>query len=95
MRCGLAHEDRLHARDDHGSVDRTAGQRDTQASGLQSRDADVMPRRARSSARSGSTWPDPARCDEQAKKLAKMFIDNFVTFEKDVATSVKSAGPTL
>ena len=33
--------------------------------------------------------------DAQAKKLAKMFIDNFVTFEKDVAPSVKSAGPTL
>jgi len=42
-----------------------------------------------------STWPDPAQYDEQAKKLAKMFIDNFVTFEKDVAPAVKSAGPTL
>jgi len=42
-----------------------------------------------------STWPDPAQYDEQARKLAKMFIDNFVTFESDVATSVKSAGPTL
>jgi phosphoenolpyruvate carboxykinase (ATP) len=39
------------------------------------------------------TWPDPAKYDEQAGKLAKMFVDNFVTFEKDVAPSVKEAGP--
>ena len=39
-----------------------------------------------------STWPDAAKYDEQAKKLAKMFVDNFVTFEKDVAASVKTAG---
>jgi phosphoenolpyruvate carboxykinase (ATP) len=41
------------------------------------------------------TWPDAANYDEQAKKLAKMFIDNFVTFEKDVAPAVKEAGPRL
>ena len=40
-----------------------------------------------------STWSDPGEYDEQAKKLAKMFVDNFVTFEKDVAASVKEAGP--
>jgi phosphoenolpyruvate carboxykinase (ATP) len=40
-----------------------------------------------------STWPDAAQYDEQAKKLAKMFVDNFVSFEKDVAASVKDAGP--
>jgi phosphoenolpyruvate carboxykinase (ATP) len=42
-----------------------------------------------------STWPDAAQYDEQARKLAKMFIDNFVTFEKDVPASVKDAGPKL
>ena len=42
-----------------------------------------------------STWPDAAQYDEHAKKLAKMFVDNFVTFEKDVAASVKEAGPRL
>ena len=42
-----------------------------------------------------STWPDAAQYDEQARKLAKMFIDNFVTFEKDVPASVKEAGPRL
>jgi phosphoenolpyruvate carboxykinase (ATP) len=41
-----------------------------------------------------STWPDAANYDEQARKLAKMFVDNFLTFEKDVAASVKAAGPT-
>jgi phosphoenolpyruvate carboxykinase (ATP) len=40
-----------------------------------------------------STWPDPKAYDEQAQKLAKMFVDNFKTFEKDVADSVKAAGP--
>ena len=40
-----------------------------------------------------STWPDAAKYDEQAAKLAKMFIDNFKTFEADVTASVKAAGP--
>ena len=39
------------------------------------------------------TWPDAAKYDEQAAKLAKMFVDNFKTFENDVASSVKDAGP--
>jgi phosphoenolpyruvate carboxykinase (ATP) len=42
---------------------------------------------------SRTTWPDPAKYDEQAKKLAQMFVENFKTFEKDVAPSVKEAGP--
>jgi phosphoenolpyruvate carboxykinase (ATP) len=42
-----------------------------------------------------STWTDATQYDEQARKLAKMFVDNFVTFEKDVAPSVKEAGPKL
>ena len=40
-----------------------------------------------------STWPDAAKYDEQAAKLAKMFADNFKSFENDVAPSVKDAGP--
>ena len=40
-----------------------------------------------------STWPDAAAYDEQARKLAKMFVENFKTFENDVAPSVKEAGP--
>jgi phosphoenolpyruvate carboxykinase (ATP) len=40
-----------------------------------------------------STWPDAAKYDEQAGKLARMFVDNFKTFEADVASSVKEAGP--
>jgi len=40
-----------------------------------------------------STWPNPQAYDEHAKKLAGMFVENFKTFEGDVAPSVKEAGP--
>ena len=42
-----------------------------------------------------STWPDAGTYDEQAQKLAAMFVANFKTFEKDVAESVKAAGPRV
>jgi phosphoenolpyruvate carboxykinase (ATP) len=40
-----------------------------------------------------NTWPDPSRYDEQATKLARMFVENFKTFESSVPASVKEAGP--
>ena len=40
-----------------------------------------------------STWPDAGQYDAQAAKLAKMFTDNFKTFEADVTPEVKAAGP--
>jgi phosphoenolpyruvate carboxykinase (ATP) len=40
-----------------------------------------------------STWLDAVRYDEQARKLATMFVENFKTFEKDVAPAVTGAGP--
>ncbi len=40
-----------------------------------------------------STWPDAAQYDEQAQRLAQMFIENFKAFEGDVGRYVKEAGP--
>jgi phosphoenolpyruvate carboxykinase (ATP) len=40
-----------------------------------------------------NTWKDPAAYDEQARKLARMFVDNFKTFEADAAPDVTAAGP--
>jgi phosphoenolpyruvate carboxykinase (ATP) len=42
-----------------------------------------------------STWADKAAYDQQAAKLARMFVDNFKTFENDVPASVKAAGPRV
>ena len=40
------------------------------------------------------TWDDPSAYDVQAKKLVKMFIDNFAKYESDVDAGVMAAGPT-
>ena len=40
-----------------------------------------------------STWRDPAEYDRQASRLAHMFVDNFKSFEADVAPGVREAGP--
>jgi phosphoenolpyruvate carboxykinase (ATP) len=42
-----------------------------------------------------STWSSPQAYDEQAGKLARLFVENFKTFEKDVAPPVKEAGPRV
>jgi phosphoenolpyruvate carboxykinase (ATP) len=39
------------------------------------------------------TWPSEAAYDQQAQKLAKMFVENFRTFEQGVAAEVLAAGP--
>ncbi len=41
------------------------------------------------------TWRDPRAYDGQARKLARMFVDNFKAFEGDVAPDVKAAGPRI
>jgi phosphoenolpyruvate carboxykinase (ATP) len=40
-----------------------------------------------------NTWSDHAAYDAQAKKLARMFADNFKTFESTATDDVKKAGP--
>jgi len=42
-----------------------------------------------------STWADKDAYDTQAARLAKMFIENFRTFEADVPAAVRDAGPQL
>jgi phosphoenolpyruvate carboxykinase (ATP) len=39
------------------------------------------------------TWSDPEAYDEQARKLASMFKENFEKYAADVADEVRSAGP--
>jgi phosphoenolpyruvate carboxykinase (ATP) len=41
------------------------------------------------------TWADKAAYDQQAAKLARMFVENFKTFEDNVASAVKDAGPRI
>jgi phosphoenolpyruvate carboxykinase (ATP) len=41
-----------------------------------------------------STWSDPERYDEQARKLAAMFRENFSQFRDHVSQAVREAGPT-
>jgi phosphoenolpyruvate carboxykinase (ATP) len=40
-----------------------------------------------------STWSDTLAYDAQARKLARMFTENFKTFEGEAAADVKAAGP--
>ncbi len=41
------------------------------------------------------TWKDKQAYDEQAKKLARMFIENFRKYEDKVTEEVKKAGPWI
>jgi phosphoenolpyruvate carboxykinase (ATP) len=41
------------------------------------------------------TWEDPAAYDEQARKLAQMFADNFETYRDEVSHAIRAAGPQL
>ncbi len=42
-----------------------------------------------------STWRDPAAYDETARKLARMFHDNFVAFVDTAGADVVAAGPRI
>ncbi len=40
-----------------------------------------------------STWADPARYDEKARELARLFVENFTRRFEDVDEDVRTAGP--
>jgi len=42
-----------------------------------------------------TTWQDGAAYDEQARRLAKMFADNFEKFAAGVSDGVRKAGPRV
>ncbi len=42
-----------------------------------------------------NTWKDKAAYDAQAAELARMFADNFKTFEPSVDPEVRAAGPSV
>ena len=92
---GHADEDRAHPRDDHAprsraQLDNVTYETDplfnlevpTSCPGVP---PEVLKPR--------NTWKDQAGYDEQARKLAQMFADNFKTFEADAAPDVSAAGP--
>ena len=41
------------------------------------------------------TWNDPAAYDRQASRLARMFVQNFRTYEADVDPAIVASGPSL
>ena len=41
------------------------------------------------------TWSDPAAYDEQARRLARMFADNFAEFAGEVTAEITAAGPRV
>jgi phosphoenolpyruvate carboxykinase (ATP) len=40
-----------------------------------------------------STWRDPAAYDEQAARLARMFVENFCRFAGTIDADIAAAGP--
>jgi phosphoenolpyruvate carboxykinase (ATP) len=41
------------------------------------------------------TWRDPARYDDRARHVARLFVENFKKFESTVSEKVRSAGPSV
>ena len=42
-----------------------------------------------------TTWSNAVAYDEQAHKLAEMFVRNFKTFESQVSQDIREAGPQV
>ncbi len=42
-----------------------------------------------------ATWSDPTKYDQTAKKLGRLFQENFATYADGVSEAVRSAGPLV
>ena len=42
-----------------------------------------------------ATWPDPEAYDRAARRLARMFHDNFASYADGVGEAVRAAGPRI
>ena len=82
VRRRQAHEDRLHARDDsRGAVRRARPRRVREGSVFNLDVPTSCPDVPAEVLKPRNTWANGADYDAQAAKLARMFVDNFKTFE--------------
>ena len=96
LRRRPAHADQGHARARHRRARRLAQERELPHRSLfRLRGADLGARHRAALLYPMKTWKDKAAFDETARKLVRMFQENFVKYEKHVDADVRSAAPEV